>query len=45
MDPPKYEDLETYNEMVINITVVKKIEPKSVIQYGTKTIYDYCSIC
>jgi hypothetical protein len=46
VDPPKYEDLETYNEMVINITVIKKIEPKSMIQTDVKSNYnDYCSIC
>jgi hypothetical protein len=42
VDPPKYEDLESYNEMVINVSVVKKIEPKNV----AKSVYnDYCSIC
>ncbi len=46
IDPPKYEDLETYIEMVINITVIKKIELKSVIQNEVKSIYnDYCTIC
>jgi hypothetical protein len=42
VDPPKYEDLESYNEMVINVSVVKKIEPKNEV----KSVYnEYCSIC
>ena len=42
VDPPKYEDLESYNEMVINVSVVKKIETKNEV----KSVYnDYCSIC
>jgi hypothetical protein len=46
VDPPKYEDFETYNEMVIDITIIKKIERKSMIQTEAKSIYnDYCSIC
>jgi hypothetical protein len=42
VDPPKYEDLESYNDMVINVSVVKKIETKNVAKSGYN---DYCSIC